>query len=124
MALRFIEYYNTTMQFQSTLKNLKNPPQGYQQPAVDFAQGLENIRHNVTAGVFKNQYDFEATMQHLIYSAHDGHLNLNAGVLSAFTFASPVSLVAASLDGKEVPKIYFAGACKISYNPFASTSIY
>ncbi|KAL0934506.1 peptidase s41 family protein [Colletotrichum truncatum] len=107
-ALRFIEYYNTTMQFQSTLKHLKNPPEGYQQPAFDLMQGLEDLKRNVTAGVFKNQYDFEATMQYLIYSVHDAHVSLRAGVLSAFSFASPIPLVAASIDGKETPKIYFA----------------
>ncbi|KAF6841281.1 peptidase s41 family protein [Colletotrichum musicola] len=107
-ALRFIDYYNTTIQFQSTLAHLKSPPEGYQQPAFDLMQGLEDLKRNVTDGVFQNQYDFEATMQHLIYSVHDAHVYLRAGVLSAFSFASPVALVAASIDGKEAPKIYFA----------------
>lgn len=108
MALRFIDYYNTTMQFQSTLAYLKDPPEGYQQPAFDLMQGLEDLKKNVTAGVFKNQYDFEATLQYLVYSVHDAHVDLFAGVLSAFSFASPWPLVTASIDGKEIPKVYFA----------------
>ncbi|KAK2028800.1 peptidase S41 family protein [Colletotrichum zoysiae] len=107
VALRFIEYYNTTMQFQSTLAYLKNPPQGYQQPAFDLVQGLSNLRQNVTSGIYKNQYDFEADLQYLVYSLHDAHVDLSSGVLSAFSFASPFSLVTASTDGKETPKVYF-----------------
>jgi hypothetical protein len=56
VAVRFINYYNTTIQFQSTLSYLKNPPTGYQQPTVDFQGGLEKIKNNVTSGVYKNQY--------------------------------------------------------------------
>lgn len=55
VALRFIDYYNTTLQFQSTLSYLKTPPTGYQQPAVDLVAGLQGIKNNVTAGVYKNQ---------------------------------------------------------------------
>ncbi|KAF9880434.1 peptidase S41 family protein [Colletotrichum karsti] len=108
MALRFIDYYNTTMQFHSTLNHLRSPPDGYQQPAFDLPKGLEDLKHDVQAGVFNNQYDFEAALQHLVYSMHDAHVDLHAGVLSAFSFASPFPLVTASLDGKETPKIYFA----------------
>ncbi|WYZ36323.1 hypothetical protein EsH8_XII_000073 [Colletotrichum jinshuiense] len=107
-ALRFIEYYNTTMQFQSTLSYVKNPPPGYQQPAFDFMGELEKLKHNVTVGVFKSQYDFEVALQYLVYSVHDAHVDLYAGILSVFSYASPVPLVAASIDGKELPKIYFA----------------
>ncbi|TDZ29073.1 Peptidase S41 family protein ustP [Colletotrichum spinosum] len=107
-ALRFIDYYNDTMQFQSTLEHLKSPPPGYQQPAFDLMRSLQDLKQNVTDGVFQNQYDFEATMQHLVYSVHDAHVYLRAGVLSAFSFASPVALVTASIDGKETPKVYLA----------------
>lgn len=109
VALRFIDYYNTTMQFQSTLAYLKNPPPGYQQPAVDFLGELGQIRDNVLAGAYKNQYAFEADIQHLVYSAHDAHVNLQAGILSTFSFSSEMPLVAASFDGKSVPRIYVYG---------------
>ncbi|KAF4911772.1 Peptidase S41 family protein ustP [Colletotrichum fructicola] len=107
-ALRFIEYYNTTMQFQSTLAHLKSPPPGYQQPAFDFMGGLEELKRNVTAGYFTRQYDFEVALQYLVYALNDAHVDLYAGILSVFSFASPVSLVSASIDGKETPKVYFA----------------
>ncbi|GKT41583.1 peptidase S41 family protein ustP [Colletotrichum spaethianum] len=95
------------MQFQSTLAYLKNPPEGYQQPAFDLMKGLDDLKLNVTSRVYKNQYDFEADLQHLVYSMHDAHVDLSSGILSAFSFSSPLSLVTASIDGKEVPKVYF-----------------
>ena len=94
------------MQFQSTLTYLKSPPTGYQQPAVDFQQGLQLIQDHINQGYYRNEYAFEADLQHLIYSVHDGHVNLYAGVMNVFSFGSPVDLVSVSLDGKQVPEIY------------------
>lgn len=109
MALRFIDYYNTTMQFQSTLAYLKDPPEGYQQPAVDLIDGLSVIKQNITAGYYKNQYAFEAEVQKLVYAAHDMHVDLWAGVLAAFSFGSSYEVVSVSKDGKEPPQIYITG---------------
>ncbi|KAF4541939.1 Peptidase S41 family protein [Lasiodiplodia theobromae] len=106
VASRFIEYYNTTIQFQSTLAYLKNPPEGYQQPAIDVVAGLQQIQDNIDNGKYKNQYAFEAEMQALVYSMHDMHVDLNSGVLSAFSFASPYYITSASVDGKQDPQIY------------------
>jgi len=109
LATKFLQYYNTTLQFQSTLALLKNPPSGYQQPAVDVMLILDQIQKNVTARVYNNQYTFEADIQLLINRMHDVHVNLNAGIMAAFTFASPYGLVSASIDGKQPPEIYLAG---------------
>lgn len=107
VALRFLDYYNTTMQFQSTLAYLRNPPATYQQPAVDFSQQLEGIRANVTAGVYRNQYAFEADVQHLVQSLHDAHIYVVGGVLSAFSFGSDYMLMTVSADGVQTPEVYF-----------------
>ncbi|ETS73430.1 hypothetical protein PFICI_15035 [Pestalotiopsis fici W106-1] len=106
VAVRFIDYYNTTIQFQSTLSYLKNPPVGYQQPAVDFEGELQKIKANATAGVYKNQYAFEADLLKLVYSTHDAHVSLSAGIMSSFSFASIYDLVTASKDGSSTPEIY------------------
>ena len=95
-----------TLQFQSTLAYLKDPPQGYQQPAVDVLQVLGQIQNNVTAGAYKNQYTFEADIQLLVNRMHDSHVTLSSGILDAFSFVSPVGLVSASADGKQLPEIY------------------
>jgi hypothetical protein len=108
VATRFINYFNMTLQFQSTLAFLKNPPPGYQQPPVDVEQVLEQIQSNVTAGNFKNQYSFEADVQLLINRMHDSHVTLSAGILGAFSFISPYGIVSVSVDGKQAPEIYIA----------------
>ncbi|KAF2966543.1 hypothetical protein GQX73_g7024 [Xylaria multiplex] len=107
VALRFIDYYNMTMQFHSTVSLLRNPPEGYQQPAFDILQGLANLRGNVTTNIYKNQYAFEADLQYLIYQMHDTHVDLSAGILAAFTFASPMEILSASIDGTAEPEIWF-----------------
>lgn len=109
VAQEFVRYYKDTIQFQSNLAYLKNPPASYQQPATDLVQGLEQISKSILDGEFHNQYEFEAALQTLIYSAHDAHLNLDAGLLSAFTFGSPYSIASVSLDGLQVPRVYITG---------------
>lgn len=106
VALRFIDYYNTTMQFQSTLAYLRDPPPGYQQPSVDFFQELADIKKNATEGKYANEYAFETDVMRLVYLVHDSHVSLYSGALSAFTFGSDYQLVTASIDGNEVPKVY------------------
>lgn len=106
VATRFLNYYNDTLQFQSTLSYLKSPPTSYQQPGVDLLKGLEDLKKGVQAGIFPDQYEFEASLQTLLLASHDDHLTLNAGILSAFSFASPYDLVTLSKDGIEIPKVY------------------
>lgn len=109
VATRFLQYYNDTIQFQSTLAYLKNPPPSYQQPAVDLLTGLNDLQDAVNDDIFKNEYEFEAVLLHLLYAANDLHLSLAAGVLSIFNFASPYDIVSISLDGVQLPKVYLAG---------------
>ncbi|EMD87799.1 hypothetical protein COCC4DRAFT_199910 [Bipolaris maydis ATCC 48331] len=106
VATRFITYINDTVQFQSTLAYLRDPPAGYQQPAVDILSGLTQIQNNITAQVYKNQYQFEVDVQHLLDSAHDGHLYQRGGIMAAFSFLAPYSITAASPDGASLPKLY------------------
>lgn len=109
MATRFLQYYNDTLQFQSTLAYLKNPPASYKQPAVDLVAGLEYLQQQITAGVFQNQYDFEVSLQNLVYSAHDAHLSLVSGILAAFSFGAPYGISSVSIDGIQIPKVYLTG---------------
>ena len=109
VATRFLKYYTDTLEFQTTLAYLKNPPASYQQPASDLFKDLKQLQQDIDRGAFPNQYAFEATLQSLIYSAHDSHLNLVAGILSAFTFASPYGIASVSIDGIQLPKVYLTG---------------
>ncbi|KAH8204368.1 hypothetical protein TruAng_001419 [Truncatella angustata] len=105
-ALRYLDYLNTTMQFQSTLAFLKTPPQGYQQPAVDVEVVMERIANNVKAAFYLNQYDFEADVQGLIFAMHDAHVDLRSGIMSQFSFGSQWPIASVSIDGITEPKIY------------------
>ncbi|KAI9773497.1 MAG: hypothetical protein M1839_002079 [Geoglossum umbratile] len=128
VATRFLQYYNDTLQFQSTLTYLKNPPASYQQPGVDLLGGLEELQKAIDGGIFPNQYEFEAALQTLLYATHDGHVNLFAGILAAFNFASPHDIISLSLDGIQLPKVYLAVDLLYSdfftdYQPSAIASI-
>lgn len=109
VATRFLQYYNDTISFHTTIEYLKNPPPTYQQPRVDLVAGIQQLQGAINSGSFANQYEFEAALQLLLINAHDDHLSLNAGILSAFTFASPFDIVSLSVDGVEAPRVYIAG---------------
>ncbi|KAI9778900.1 MAG: hypothetical protein M1816_003881 [Peltula sp. TS41687] len=106
IAKDLLQYYRETLQFQSTLAYLKNPPASYQQPGVDLLGGLDLIENEVDLGVYENEYAFEASLRTLIYAAHDEHLQFVGGVLDVFNFASPLGIVSLSSDGIELPKVY------------------
>lgn len=121
VASRFLKYWNETIQFQSTLAYLKNPPEGYQQPAVDVQAELARIQQNINEGSYANQYEFEADFELLTYALHDGHVTLTAGALSAFSFASPFEIASVSIDGKQPPRVYITGSYFNVANDLASS---
>ena len=75
--------------------------------------GLEQLQQGINSGIFPNQYEFDAALQTLLHATHDGHVDLIAGVLAAFSFASPCDIVSVSLDGVQLPKVYLAGNSSI-----------
>ena len=111
VATQFLSYYKDTLQFQSTLAYLKNPPSTYKQPSVDLLGGLDSIQQAVDTGVYENEYDFEAAVHKLVHAAHDSHITLYAGVSSVFTFGAPVSIVSVSTDGIAYPKPFILSKC-------------
>ena len=102
-----IAWIQKFLQFQSTLAYLKNPPPTYQPPAVDLVGGLNNITRGLTAGMYRNEYDLELDIYNLIASANDGHLNYIPYLVGSFPYVRNATLVSVSLDGVQVPKIYF-----------------
>ncbi|QDS71990.1 hypothetical protein FKW77_001622 [Venturia effusa] len=109
VATRFVRFFNETLQFQSTLAYLKTPPNGYQQPAIDVVAKLNEIQTRVNSGYYQNEYAFEQDIYLLAYAAHDDHVDLSAGILSVFSFASPYYISSVSVDGKQAPQIFFTG---------------
>ncbi|KAI1338347.1 hypothetical protein F5Y15DRAFT_416991 [Xylariaceae sp. FL0016] len=121
VASKFIDYYNDTIGFQ-TVQNLNSPPSSYRQPSIDLMAGLQQLQDASNSNSFANQYEFEVALQRLLMAAHDGHLYLQAGILSAFSFGSPYDIVTLSVDGSEVPKVYLAGDT-ITFDSENGTSI-
>ena len=113
----FISYWNDTLQYQSTLAFLRNPPEGYQQPPADLLAGIQQIQNDIDAGAFKNQYAFEAALQKLLLSANDMHLHLTGGILAAFAFGVTGGVVSVSSDGVELPKVYLEDDLLASIQP-------
>ena len=64
------------------------------------------MQTQVDSGAFNNEYDFEISLQKLIYAAHDGHLVLSGGLTEVFGFGGGDYLVSVSVDGVELPKVY------------------
>ncbi|KAJ1706434.1 hypothetical protein NYO67_11410 [Aspergillus flavus] len=99
IASQLVQYVNDMIQFHSTLAYLADPPQSYQQPAVDLVSGLSQLQRDIDNNVFRNEYAFEAALNHLIHAAHDDHLELVGGALSRFTYAATYRIVSVSSDG-------------------------
>ena len=112
VASEFLRYYKDTIEFQSTLTYLKNPPSSYQQPPTDLLVGLDQIGRQLDTGVFSSEYAFEVAVLDLVYSAHDSHTYLYCGASDVFSFGSPFEITSVSLDGVQPPEVYIA--CKSS----------
>ncbi|KAL8948752.1 MAG: hypothetical protein Q9222_005091 [Ikaeria aurantiellina] len=117
VATQFLTYYKDTLQFQSSLAYLKNPPSTYRQPSIDLLGALDDIQKAVDNGVYENEYDFESNVQKLVYATHDAHVILDAGALSVFRFGAPVSIVSVSTDGIAFPKIFVLDDLLEAYDP-------
>ena len=113
VASQFVHYFKDTLQFQSTLAYLRNPPPSYQQPPIDVLGSLNLIQQQLDSGVYDNSYAFEAAIQSLVYATHDGHVSLAAGALNVFTFLSPLRLTSVSPDGLKLPQVYCAGKLQL-----------
>ncbi|KAF4628445.1 hypothetical protein G7Y89_g9714 [Cudoniella acicularis] len=107
-AAGLINLYLPYLQFQSTLGWLKSPPPSYQQPATDIVGGFNDILTKVQSEQFTNEYDFEAAIQSLVTTAHDGHFGISLPLFKSFAFVAPWSFVTLSADGSALPGIYVA----------------
>ncbi|KAL8797400.1 MAG: hypothetical protein Q9195_000555 [Heterodermia aff. obscurata] len=112
VAAQFLQYYKDTIEFQSTLTYLKNPPSSYQQPPTDLLVGLDQIGRQLETGVFTSEYAFEIAVLDLVYSAHDSHIYFYGGASDVFSFGSPFEISSVSVDGVQPPEVYIA--CKFS----------
>lgn len=105
-AITVLTIIKEYMAFQTTLAYLKDPPEAYQQPAVDILGGLDRLADDVSRGEYERQYDFDLALRSLIAGAHEGHLSVSVGIVGLFTWRLLDSVVAISSDGQELPQVY------------------
>ncbi|PSK55276.1 hypothetical protein B9Z65_2665 [Elsinoe australis] len=108
VANRYLRYINTTVQYQSSLSLLKDPPDEYQQPGVDIQASFEQIEAQISQGYYQNQFAFESDLQRVLYDANDAHLAVFGGIFNVFTFGNERSLISVSPDGIQPPRVYLA----------------
>ena len=88
---------------------LKDPPSGYQEPAVDIFAALDAIKTKIN-GTYANEHEFQEDLFLTFASVHDGHFRFSPdGLTRALSFGRTVPIVSVSLDGVELPKVYSYG---------------
>ncbi|KAJ5663136.1 Interphotoreceptor retinol-binding [Penicillium longicatenatum] len=105
-AIVFLTQVRKMLEFQSTIDILKNPPSGYDMPAVDLLGGIDHILENVNNNSYSSQFEMDLDVSDLINSAHDGHLVFQLCSQSIFKFQIDLPLVSISSDGLSLPEVY------------------
>ena len=86
---------------------MKDPPAGYQEPAVDVLGNFNEVLANISSSAYTSEHDFQAHLLDVFNSVHDGHFRFVPDLLAkAITFRRPIGLVSVSLDGVSEPKVY------------------
>ena len=84
---------------------LKNPPDGYLEPAIDVYALLDEMIANVDS--YANEYELEFALYQIFQRTHDGHLRyLPTLIAGVATFGRPLALVSVSTDGQSLPQPY------------------
>ncbi len=102
-----IEHLIPYLQVQSTLGYLKNPPAEYLLPGVDVIGGMRQIQDKLVADAYESQYDWSLDVANIFWQAADGHFAYGPPLLHVFRFAPNMPLISVSVDGVQLPKVYF-----------------
>lgn len=101
-----IEELQLLWQFESDLGWLKSPPETFELGPTDLIGELETIKNNLH--LFDSEYEVQLAIWALTTHTGNFHMNWLPDILQIFTYKRPVAIVAASGDGKSLPKIYLA----------------
>jgi hypothetical protein len=111
-------------EFQTTIPYLKDPPEGYLFPALDFWAEFDKIVSNVQYGAYNSkydashqstrltdagEYDFQTDITALTALARDGHFTFSGDATQLFIFKRRTPVVSVSMDGTTLPQIYAVG---------------
>ncbi|EAQ91769.1 hypothetical protein CHGG_00004 [Chaetomium globosum CBS 148.51] len=108
-ALGQLNFLRPLFEWQSTLDDLREPPEGYLSEGVDLLGGLDNITAKLqeAQGSYKNEFEFLADLYTLTsVRPRDLHFRYTSSLFDLFSFPRPARFVSISTDGISEPKIY------------------
>ncbi|KAF2763527.1 hypothetical protein EJ05DRAFT_472424 [Pseudovirgaria hyperparasitica] len=104
--IQLIDEYKIFVEWQSTLSYLKDPPAGYDNPAVDVMGSLDSIKQKLQGSEYGNEYDVQNDIWRMVASTHDGHFNYDADILNVFTWRRSFGIQSLSQGNEDTPLIY------------------
>jgi hypothetical protein len=94
-------------------------------PSTDILGGVDAILGKAKSNSYSSQFEMDLEINHLIRSAHDGHLAFQLCSQSIFTYEIDMPLVSISTDGLALPHVYVLGVLPlISFFEIKLNSLY
>ncbi|KAJ5529337.1 hypothetical protein N7527_002730 [Penicillium freii] len=112
-AVDFLIQVRKILEFQSTIDILKDPPSGYTMPSTDIMREIDTIMGRAKSNSYTSQFEMDLEINHLVRTAHDGHLVFQLCSQSIFTYQIDMPLVSISTDGLALPQVYALDDAKI-----------
>ncbi|VDB87584.1 Bgt-60047 [Blumeria graminis f. sp. tritici] len=105
-AIDFVDSIEPYLEWQSDLAWKKDPPADYDCPAHDVIAALDQVRRNLIANRYANEYVFQIDLYRVFLKGCDGHIILFPDAATkGFIFGRQRSLVSVSEDGRSLPVI-------------------
>ena len=115
-SVDYIDWIQAFVQFQTTLAWLKDPPPSYLRAPIDIVGSLNNISQRVVSDAYTNEFDFEVDILTTVNAAADLHFSYQPYLPAALSYGASdrnCPLVSVSLDGTQLPAIYFLSKFKL-----------
>ncbi|EKV10044.1 Peptidase S41 family protein [Penicillium digitatum] len=112
-AVDFLIQVRKILEFQSTIDILKDPPLGYAMPSTDIMGEIDIIMGKAKSKSYASQFEMDLEINHLITTAHDGHLVFQLCSQSIFTYQIDMPLVSISTDALALPQVYTLDDAKL-----------
>lgn len=78
-------------------------------PSTDIMGKIDTIMSKAKNNSYTSQFEMDLEINHLIKTAHDGHLAFQLCSQSIFTYQIDMPLVSISTDGLALPQVYALG---------------
>lgn len=78
-------------------------------PSTDILREIDTIMGRAKSNSYTSQFEMDLEINHLVRTAHDGHLVFQLCSQSIFTYQIDMPLVSISTDGLALPQVYALG---------------